>query len=106
MIQRSKNMKKPFAMSIIAAALMVAGAAQAKEVTDADILNDAKTTGDVVHFGLGQQGQRFSTLDKINTKTVKNLVPVPGWARRPNRRTSPTIPSGPNDPTTSTSASR
>ena len=69
-------MKKPFAMSIIAAALMVAGAAQAKEVTDADILNDAKTTGDVVHFGLGQQGQRFSTLDKINTKTVKNLVPV------------------------------
>ena len=76
MIQRSKNMKKPFAMSIIAAALMVAGAAQAKEVTDADILNDAKTPGDIVHFGLGQQGQRFSTLDKINTKTVKNLVPV------------------------------
>ncbi|HOB46777.1 MAG TPA: PQQ-binding-like beta-propeller repeat protein, partial [Zoogloea sp.] len=69
-------MKKPFAMSVIAAALMVASAAQAKEVTDADILNDAKTTGDVVHFGLGQQGQRYSTLDKINVKTVKNLVPA------------------------------
>ncbi|KAB2963375.1 MAG: PQQ-dependent dehydrogenase, methanol/ethanol family [Zoogloea sp.] len=76
MIQRSKTMKKPFAMTLIAAALMVAGSVQAKEVTDADIANDAKTGGDVVHFGLGQQGQRFSPLDKINTKTVKNLVPV------------------------------
>ncbi|WP_408065741.1 PQQ-dependent methanol/ethanol family dehydrogenase [Zoogloea dura] len=69
-------MKKPFAMTLIAAALMVAGSVHAKEVTDADIANDAKTAGDVVHFGLGQQGQRFSPLDKINTKTVKNLVPV------------------------------
>ncbi len=69
-------MKKPFAMTLIAAALMVAGAAHAKEVTDADIVNDAKTTGDVTHFGLGQQGQRYSPLDKVNVKTVKNLVPV------------------------------
>ncbi|TXG99105.1 MAG: PQQ-dependent dehydrogenase, methanol/ethanol family [Zoogloea sp.] len=76
MIQRSKTMKKPFAMTLIAAALMVAGAAHAKEVTDADIANDAKTTGDVTHFGLGQQGQRYSPLDKVNVKTVKNLVPV------------------------------
>ncbi|MCK6396140.1 MAG: PQQ-dependent methanol/ethanol family dehydrogenase [Zoogloea sp.] len=76
MIQRSKTMKKPFALSLIAAALMVAGSVHAKEVTDADIANDAKTTGDVTHFGLGQQGQRFSPLDKVNVKTVKNLVPV------------------------------
>ena len=69
-------MKKPFAMTLIAAALMVAGSVHAKEVTDADIANDAKTTGDVTHFGLGQQGQRFSPLDKVNVKTVKNLVPV------------------------------
>jgi len=69
-------MKKPFAMSVIAAALLVAGAAQAKEVSDADILNDAKTVGDVVHFGLGQQGQRYSALEQVNVKTVKNLVPV------------------------------
>jgi alcohol dehydrogenase (cytochrome c) len=69
-------MKKPFAMTLIAAALMVAGSAHAKEVTDADIANDAKTTGDVTHFGLGQQGQRYSPLDKVNVKTVKNLVPV------------------------------
>ncbi|MBP7393301.1 MAG: PQQ-dependent methanol/ethanol family dehydrogenase [Zoogloea sp.] len=76
MTQRSRKMKKPFAMSVIAAALLVAGAAQAKEVSDADILNDAKTTGDVVHFGLGQQGQRYSALEQVNVKTVKNLVPV------------------------------
>ncbi|MDD2990112.1 MAG: PQQ-dependent methanol/ethanol family dehydrogenase [Zoogloea sp.] len=69
-------MKKPFALSLIAAAVMVAGSVHAKEVTDADIANDAKTTGDVTHFGLGQQGQRFSPLDKVNVKTVKNLVPV------------------------------
>ncbi|HQX05891.1 MAG TPA: PQQ-dependent methanol/ethanol family dehydrogenase [Zoogloea sp.] len=63
-------------MTLIAAALMVAGSVHAKEVTDADIANDAKTTGDVTHFGLGQQGQRYSPLDKVNVKTVKNLVPV------------------------------
>ena len=45
-------------------------------VTDADILNDAKTTGDVVSFGLGTQGQRFSPSTQINAKTVKNLVPA------------------------------
>jgi hypothetical protein len=46
------------------------------DVTDADILNDAKTTGDVVSFGLGTQGQRYSPATQINTKTVKNLVPA------------------------------
>ncbi|WP_323848010.1 PQQ-dependent methanol/ethanol family dehydrogenase [Nitrogeniibacter mangrovi] len=45
-------------------------------VTDKDIMNDAATPGDVVSFGMGTQGQRFSTLDQINTKTVKDLVPV------------------------------
>ncbi len=53
-------------------------AAQAREVTDADIANDAATVGDVVTAGLGQQAQRFSPLTQINAKTVKNLVPV--WA--------------------------
>lgn len=63
----------------IATALLALGAlafnpAQAT-VTDADILNDAATKGDVVSFGLGTQGQRFSPMTQINTKTVKNLVP-------------------------------
>lgn len=51
-------------------------AANAKGVTDEDIVNDAKTTGDVVSFGLGPQAQRYSPLTKINTSTVKNLVPA------------------------------
>jgi alcohol dehydrogenase (cytochrome c) len=47
-------------------------------VTDEDILNDAKTTGDVVSYGMGPHQHRFSPLDKINTKTVAKLVPA--WA--------------------------
>ncbi len=64
-----------FAIGVIAASVMVWGSAGAG-VTDADIVNDAKTTGDVVSFGMGTQGQRYSTLDKINTSTVGNLVPA------------------------------
>lgn len=45
-------------------------------VTYDDILNDDKTVGDVVTYGLGQKGQRYSTLKQINKKSVKNLVPV------------------------------
>jgi len=48
------------------------------KVTDADILNDHKTDNDVVHNGLGLQGQRFSALDKINLETAKSMHPV--WA--------------------------
>ncbi|PKO86510.1 MAG: PQQ-dependent dehydrogenase, methanol/ethanol family [Betaproteobacteria bacterium HGW-Betaproteobacteria-12] len=60
----------------LAVALAFAGSPASAAVTDADILNDAKTPGDVVSFGLGTQGQRFSPMTKINTSTVKNLVPA------------------------------
>src|SRR5574337_1228478 len=60
------------AMGLIAASVMSIGAAQAKDVTDADILNDAKTPGDVVSFGLGTQGQRFSALNQINAQTKRS----------------------------------
>jgi alcohol dehydrogenase (cytochrome c) len=39
-------------------------------------LNDAKTTGDVLSWGMGTEGQRFSPLNKVNTKNVKRLVPA------------------------------
>lgn len=45
-------------------------------VNDQDIANDATTTNDVVSYGLGLQGQRFSPLDKLNADTVKNLIPA------------------------------
>jgi len=64
------------ALALLVAAAFAGGPAAAKDVTSADILNDAKTAGDVVSFGLGTQGQRFSPLDAINTDTVKNLVPA------------------------------
>ncbi|MEN9842606.1 MAG: Quinoprotein ethanol dehydrogenase precursor [Pseudomonadota bacterium] len=50
--------------------------AQAAGVTDAMIENDAASTGDVLSYGLGTQGQRHSTLTSINPDTIKNLVPV------------------------------
>ncbi|MBC9071734.1 PQQ-dependent dehydrogenase, methanol/ethanol family [Thauera sp. CAU 1555] len=63
---------------IIAAAVMALGSVQvqAKEVTDADILNDATDTTQVVTHGLGTKGQRFSPLTQVNRQTVKDLVPV------------------------------
>ncbi|MGA1932037.1 PQQ-dependent methanol/ethanol family dehydrogenase [Arcobacter sp. YIC-464] len=45
-------------------------------VTNDQIVNDAKTPGDVVSYGLGPKGQRYSTLTQINKDTIKDLVPV------------------------------
>ena len=65
-----------FAMSVIAGSVLAWGTAGAAGVTDKDILNDATTAGDVVSFGMGTQGQRYSALDKINTGNVSGLVPA------------------------------
>ncbi len=48
------------------------------DVSIEDIVNDAKTTQDVVTSGLGGQGQRYSPLNQINKDNVSNLVPA--WA--------------------------
>lgn len=45
-------------------------------VTEQDIINDAKTPGDVVTYGLGPQGQRYSPLKAIDKESVKSLVPA------------------------------
>ncbi|MBU0601310.1 MAG: methanol/ethanol family PQQ-dependent dehydrogenase [Gammaproteobacteria bacterium] len=45
-------------------------------VTVADIENDAQTTGDVLSWGMGTEGQRYSPLTAINTTTIKRLVPA------------------------------
>ncbi|HYQ80575.1 MAG TPA: hypothetical protein VEP68_03685, partial [Anaeromyxobacteraceae bacterium] len=64
--------------ALLVAALAVAAAATPAlaGVTDADILNDAKTPKDVVSYGLGPHQHRWSPLDKINVKTVSRLVPA------------------------------
>jgi len=71
---------KKISLALAGCALVALGAgpAGAKPVTDADIVNDAKTTGDVVSAGIGTQGQRYSPLDKVNTGNVGKLVPA--WA--------------------------
>jgi alcohol dehydrogenase (cytochrome c) len=45
-------------------------------VTDKMIENDAASTGDVLSWGIGQQGQRYSPLKTINTTNVQKLLPV------------------------------
>ena len=40
-------------------------------VTYTEISNDAKSTEDVLTYGLGQQGQRYSTLNKLIKKQLK-----------------------------------
>jgi len=61
---------------IAAASVAVAAAPLQAGVTDKDIENDARTPADVVSWGMGLNGQRYSSLDKINAGNVKNLVPV------------------------------
>jgi len=74
MITTGKN--KILSLSV-AISLALTSVAQAN-VTDKDIANDQMTTDDVVSYGLGLRGQRYSPLEKINTSTVKDLRPV--WA--------------------------
>lgn len=53
-----------------------APAAAAAGPTDADILNDEKTPGDVLTYGMGLRGQRFSPLTKLTASNVARLVPA------------------------------
>jgi len=66
--------RKLFSMLVLMAAAHLG--AQAAGVTNAMIENDAKSTGDVLSWGMGPEGQRHSTLAKINPSNIKNLVPV------------------------------
>ncbi|GJE40338.1 PQQ-dependent methanol/ethanol family dehydrogenase [Methylobacterium persicinum] len=51
-------------------------AASGAGVTEQDIINDAKTPGDVVTYGLGPKAQRYSPLKAIDKESVKSLVPA------------------------------
>ncbi len=50
--------------------------AYAVGVTDEMLANDAKSTDNVLSWGMGTDAQRFSTLTDINTKSVSKLVPA------------------------------
>ena len=59
------------------AAIACAGAVQAG-VTEEDLAKDAETAADVLTNGMGRGLQRFSPMETLNTKNVKNLLPA--WA--------------------------
>ena len=79
-------MKRLFRTCLLASAMAVglglstvglsATAGAAEGPSNDDLLNDAKSTGDVLTYGMGLQAQRFSPLDKLTPETVKGLVPV------------------------------
>ncbi len=61
-----------FASFAISAALAPGVFAQSFE----DLKNDHRTTGDVLVYGMGYAGQRYSPLTRINKGNVKKLVPM------------------------------
>jgi alcohol dehydrogenase (cytochrome c) len=62
--------------ALLAAAALQAAVAQAGTVSWDDIVNDDKTPGDVLMYGMGVQAQRYSTLTQINSDNVSRLVPA------------------------------
>jgi alcohol dehydrogenase (cytochrome c) len=60
---------------MVATALAIPAVASAA-VTDAMIQNDAKSTGDILSWGMGTEGQRYSPLKDINVSNVGKLVPA------------------------------
>lgn len=58
--------------------LLLGAASTMAGVTDKDITNDAATTDDVLTWGIGLQGQRYSPLKQVNTDNVAKLKPA--WA--------------------------
>jgi len=69
-------MKRTLLAGVSIVGMALAGAATAAGVTDADLLNAPANTKQVVTWGLGLNGQRFSPLTQITTANVKNLVPA------------------------------
>lgn len=69
-----KRLGVAMATTVIAGA--ISASALAKPVTWNDILNDHKTTHDVLGYGMGIDAQRYSTLNRINDKNVALLTPA------------------------------
>jgi alcohol dehydrogenase (cytochrome c) len=67
-----------WSLSVLAGCLALTFAlpARAAGVTDDMIMNDAKTPGDVLSYGMSPHQHRFSPLAKINAQNVKHLVPA------------------------------
>ena len=77
-MKNTRFAKTAIATGLAVALAMLGSGITLAGVTDEDILNDQQTTDSIVSYGMGPEAQRYSPLDKINTSTVKNLVPA--WA--------------------------
>lgn len=73
-----KGFLKATAACVLALAVAAPALAdgQAAGPGDADLMADAKTTGDVLTYGMGPQAHRFSPLSQINSGNVAKLVPA------------------------------
>ena len=67
---------RPALLAVLVAATCATSAHAGKTVSWEDLLNDDKTPQDVLSYGLGLKAQRHSTLAKVNTRNVANLVPA------------------------------
>ena len=63
-------------LSLLLGAALSGMTASHAAVSDRMIDDDARTTADVLSWGLGSQGQRYSPLKTVNTANVGKLVPV------------------------------
>src|SRR5271165_5341815 len=70
---------------VFAALLSGAVPCAALAQTADDLKNDGKTPGDVLTYGMGYSGQRYSPLTQINRDTVKKLVPAWAYSMADNR---------------------
>jgi len=75
-MKMSHSRKSTVIAVLLAAAFSTSAIAAGKSVTWDDLVNDDKTTGDVLSYGLGLKAQRHSPLTTINTKNVANLLPA------------------------------
>lgn len=71
-----ERVSRPLAGVAIAALMMGATPLLADGPTDADLVNDAASTGDVLTYGMGPQAQQFSPLKQIDASNVARMVPA------------------------------
>ena len=64
---------------LMGAALLALAMCGAQAQNDQALKNDAKSTGDVLTYGMGYNNQRYSALKQINTGNVKKLVTRRDW---------------------------
>jgi len=69
--------RSTFALTALVAAMSFSGLTAANVSYD-DINNDATTTDDIVSYGMGTLGQRYSPLTMVNDSNVSQLQPA--WA--------------------------